>query len=95
MLSFFTVIAIGFNRVNKLFLRLFDKRLFVLNDVLIVVKSTAGYVCGKDLICDRNVSLAPVAFALGSKALMVGEILGSYCLSPSTTNTHQCFHMVS
>lgn len=95
MLPFSTVIAIGFNIVNKLFLRLFDKRLFVLNDVLIVVKSTAGYGCGKDLICDRNVSLAPVAFALGSEALMLGEILGSYCLSPSTTNTHQCFHMVS
>lgn len=45
--------------------------------MLIAVKSTAGYGCGKDLIYDRNVSLAPVAFALGSEALMVEEILGS------------------
>ncbi|ROJ33091.1 Protein Shroom4 [Anabarilius grahami] len=61
---------------------------------LIITKSTAGYGCGKDLICDRNVSLAPVAFALGSEALMVGDI-GVLLPVPSTTNTHQCFHMVS
>lgn len=38
--------------------------------------SVTGMGCGKNLISDRNVSLAPAAFALGGGALMEGEILG-------------------
>lgn len=41
-----------------------------------LTKSVADFGCGKNLISGRNVSLAPVPFALGGGDLMEREIFG-------------------
>lgn len=53
--------------------------MFYFDAGLDLIKSVADFGCGKNLISGRNVSLAPVAFALGGGDLMESEILGSYC----------------
>lgn len=50
--------------------------MFYLNVVLGFTKSVADFGCGKNLISGRNVTLAPVAFALGGGDLMEREIFG-------------------